>query len=120
MPVNNLPARKQSTLLFIFAILSAVEFLIAGSMVLQIEADPKNAFLFGYSILRILLFLVNLVFCGFFLSLGILIRQKKLSFDSFQAISRRPLLAQAAAFFLFAALLWGWLSLFSSSYLYGQ
>lgn len=120
MPANNLPARTQSTLLFIFAILSAVEFLIAGSMVLQIEADPKNAFLFGYSLLRILLFLVNLVFCGAFLSLGMLIRQKKLSFDSFQALSRRHPLSQIAAFFLFAALSWGWLSLFSSSYLYGR
>jgi hypothetical protein len=50
------------TLLLVFLTLGAVEGIISFAFLLAIPADPKNAWMFGYSQRRILIFVVNLIF----------------------------------------------------------
>ena len=45
-----------------FLLLSALEFFVAGFGILFIDPDPKNAFLFGFSLPRLILFLFAIFF----------------------------------------------------------
>lgn len=107
-------------MLFGCLLLSAAGFLAAGAALLQIEADPKNAFLFGYSLSRLALFAGTLLFAGIFLWLAFLARRRQVGAEAVEALRRRPLLYAIARVGLIGGLLWGWLGLFAPAYLFGR
>lgn len=88
---------------------------------LNIARDPKNAAVLGLSVLRLGLFAAMLVAAGLVLAGGFAARRQGITFESVLRLREtRPVVWHVLALGLCGLFAWGWLSLFSSSYLYGR
>src|SRR3972149_3835268 len=68
-------ATSMNKVLRVYLYLLSAEGLVALVFLLTIPADPKNAVLFGFSPLRLVLLGISLVLIGIFLSLTVWIRR---------------------------------------------
>jgi hypothetical protein len=118
-------AEKETHFLFLSSLLSFLEFLAAGFVILNVDRDPKNAALFGFSILRIALLFITVGMGGIALAGGLITCRKRLTFEGYFALRKKhtffpQLLFHSIAGLLTLLVLLGWVSLFASPYLFGK
>ncbi len=111
---------KEPQFLFLLSLLAFLELFISGVVTLLITPDPKNALLFGFSAQRLFLVAGIWILAIIVLAAGLMARKKKLSMDSAWLVNKNRYLRQTTYIISFALIVWGWLSLFSPAYLFGN
>ena len=111
---------KEPQILFLLALLAFLEIFFSGVITLLIHPDPKNASIFGYSVLRLFLVAWIWILAITVLVTGILARKNKLSLDSAWLVNKKKILRQFIYAISFVLIVWGWLSLFSPAYQFGR
>jgi hypothetical protein len=113
------PARE-SQFLFLLSLLAFLELFISGVATLLISPDPKNALIFGFSVLRMLQVLGIWILATCVLVGGIIAHRKKVSLDSAWLVDKKSRLRKPIYAISFALIVWGWLSLFCPAYLFNR
>ncbi len=111
---------KEPQILFLLAFFAILEIFFSGVITLLIHPDPKNAFIFGYSVLRLFLVAWIWILAVTVLVTGIIARKNKLSLDSAWLVNKKKNLRQSIYAISFALIVWGWLSIFSPAYQFGR
>jgi hypothetical protein len=109
---------KEPKLLLLISLLAFFDLFISGVVTLFIAPDPKNALIFGFSLLRLLLVVGIWIFAIIVLISGIMAYKKKLSLDSVWLVNQGRNLRRSIYAISFALIIWGWLSLFCPAYLF--
>ena len=111
---------KEPQTLFLLALLAFLEIFFSGVVTLLIHPDPKNAIIFGYSVLRLFLVAWIWILATIVLVTGIIARKNKLSLDTVWLVNKKKNLRQSIYAISFALIVWGLLSLFSPAYQFGR
>jgi hypothetical protein len=111
---------KEPQFLFLLSFLAFLELSISGLGTLFISPDPKKAFLFGFSVQRLLLVAGIWILAIIVLGAGVAARKKKLQLDSAWLVNKNRYLRQTLYGISIALILWGWLSLVSPPYLFAN
>jgi hypothetical protein len=111
---------KEPQFLFLLSLLVFLELSVSGVVTLLISPDPKNALIFGFSALRLLLVAGIWILAIIVLGVGVKALKKKLSLDSIWLVNKNRNLRQSIYAISFALIVWGWLSLFCPAYLFGR
>jgi hypothetical protein len=111
---------KEPQFLFLLSLFAFLELFFSGVVTLLINPDPKNALIFGFSALRLLLVAVIWALAIIVLAAGIVARKKKLSLDTAWLVNNSRNLRQSIYGISFALIVWGWLALSCPAYLFGK
>jgi hypothetical protein len=111
---------REPQFLFLLSLFAFLELFLSGVVTLLISSDPKNAVIFGLSFQRLLMVGWIWILAIIVLIAGIRARQKKMSLDSVWFVNKERNLRRTLYGISFALIVWGWLSFFCPSYLFGR
>jgi hypothetical protein len=111
---------KEPHSLFLLSLFAFLELFSSGLVTLLIKPDPKNALIFGFSALRLLLVAGIWSLAIIVLLAGVMASKKKVSLDSAWLVNKGRNLRLPIYAVSFTLILWGWLSLFCPAYLFGK
>ena len=117
---SKIAPEREPHALFLLALAAALELFVCGLFTLLISPDPKNAWLFGFSALRVALVGGIWILATVLLAGGFLARSHKLSLNSAWLLDKGKLLRYSIYGFSFLLIIWGWLALFCPPYLFNR
>ncbi len=109
---------KEPKSLFLLALLAFFELFFSGIATLLISPDPKNALIFGFSAVRIVMVACIWILAVFIFAAGFLARKHELTLSSVWLINKGKVLRYSIYGISYALIAWGWLAFFCPAYLF--